>query len=185
MLQVLNEHKARAHVFFRGCTLPSESVMRLLEQGSHAVGLHLENSRSFSHFCEEKKQLERHIRAEVYAVSKHGSGTIQYGRRHYAPYDPEKYVQWACDTGMKLFLGNLQDPSLTVVETPGFRWFPSAFWLEPYWRDTQRFTVDWLLSSARETDKVLLVHPENVQEDPLLIADFGKLIASLNTKIVA
>jgi hypothetical protein len=60
--------------------------------------------------------------------------------------------------------------------------FPSAFWLEPYWRDTTRFTVDWLLDRARHQDIVLLVHPENVLADPGLVADFKKVIGASETR---
>lgn len=183
MLQLLNQHGARAVVFFRQCTLPSPRVMDLIHQGAHQVGLHLENSRSFDHFRHEKMMLESYLGGPVRAVSKHGSGVGQYGRTHYAPYEPEKYAQWARETGMKLFLGNLEDPSLPLVDAPGFRWAPSAFWLEPYWRDTKRFTVEWLLSAAKDSDKVLLVHPENIQGNPALTADFKKLISSSKTQV--
>lgn len=185
MLEILNEHRARACVFFRQCTLPSDRVMKLIEQGRHRVGLHLENSRSFAHFCQEKVRLERHIGGLVSAVSKHGSGGARYGRHHYAPYEPEKYVQWARDLGMTLFLGNLEDPSLPAVVNGRVRFFPSAFWLEPHWRDTTKFTTQWLLSAANEADKVLLVHPDNVRQDPSLAAEFQKVTASLKTEVFA
>ena len=58
MLQILNENQARSYVFFRRCTLPSQPVVRLLEQGRHEIGLHLEDSRSFASFAWEKQNLE-------------------------------------------------------------------------------------------------------------------------------
>ena len=54
VLQLLNEMKARAHVFFRRCTLPSVPTLALMDAGGHEIGLHLENSRSFESFHNEK-----------------------------------------------------------------------------------------------------------------------------------
>ena len=185
MLAWLNEDKARAHVFFRRCTLPSTSVLELLDAGSHEIGLHLENSRSFATFLAEMHILERHVGRKVLAVSKHGSGGARFGFHHHAPYEPEKYVAWARQVSMRLFLGNLQDPSLEPTKVDNdLSFFPSAFWLEPHWRDTTKFPVDWLLDRARHRDVVLLVHPENVLAHPQLVADFKKLIRMLETKIL-
>ena len=184
MLAWLNAEGARAHVFFRRCTLPSAPVLELLDSGRHEIGLHLENSRSFSTFLEETEIIEKHFGRKVVAVSKHGSGGARFGFHHYAPYEPETYVEWARQASMRVFLGNLQDPSLEP-STAGNELlvFPSAFWLEPAWRDTERFTVDWLLDHARQRDIVLLVHPENVLANSGLVADFKKLIGTVESKI--
>jgi hypothetical protein len=185
MLGMLNRHAARAYVFFRRCTLPSPPVLQLLAEGRHEVGLHLEDSRSFESFREEVRLLEAHLGARVSAVSKHGSGGARYGLHHHAPYEPERYVEWLGRAGMKVFLGNLEDPAMPSSRTgAGVQVFPAAFWLEPAWRDVRRFTVDWLLSRARSTDVVLLVHPENVLAEPALVRDFDRLLQSLETRIL-
>lgn len=185
ILQMLNERKARAYIFFRRCTLPSKSILELISAGGHEIGLHLENSRSFDSFVTEKKMLERHIGRSVVAVSKHGSGGAKYGFHHYAPYEPDKYVEWARQSGMKLFLGNLEDPTIRPsVDETGFRAYPSAFWLEPAWRNTETFTVDWLVSQANLIDLVLLIHPENVLAEPALSEHFKRLLLSLDTRIL-
>jgi len=184
MLGWLNSAGARSYVFFRKCTLPSQSIHELLAGGGHEIGLHLENSLSKDTFLAEKAALERHIKREVKSMSKHGSGGAKYGFHHYAPYEPERYIEWARQTSMRLFLGNLEDPSLdSVHESTGLTAFPSAFWLEPYWRDTKKFTVQWLLEHARHKDIVLLVHPENVLADENLVSDFKKIINSLESRI--
>src|SRR5688572_23744515 len=186
MLETLNEHRAKSYAFFRRCTLPSPTVMNLLREGGHEVGLHLENSRSFESFCEEKNLLEQHVGKSVSAVSKHGSGGARYGFHHYAPYEPEKYMTWARDSGMKVFLGNLEDPTLEPQRSQEIPLtFPSAFWLEPHWRDTGKFSIEWLVSRAKEHDTVLLVHPENVVESPQLTAAFVHLIRSLPTTLLS
>ena len=139
MLTWLNEARARSYVFFRRCTLPSRPVLDLLEGGCHEIGLHLENSRSFNTFREEIRIVEDHFGKKVLAVSKHGSGGSKFGLHHYAPYEPEKYVEWAQRTSMRLFLGNLQDPTVEPTQSANaLLVFPSAFWLEPHWRDTQK-----------------------------------------------
>jgi peptidoglycan/xylan/chitin deacetylase (PgdA/CDA1 family) len=159
--------------------------MDLIKEGGHEIGLHLENSRSFDTFTAEKHYLERHIGRQVNSFSKHGSRGIKYGYRHYAPYEPENYIGWARRAGMRIFFGNLEDPSLAPVnELPDFMAFPSAFWLEPAWRDTSTFSVDWLKSQAHSQDTVLLVHPENVLESPDLTKNFCELVSELETKIL-
>jgi len=185
MLRMLNDRKAPSHVFFRDCTLPSESVCKLLEEGGHQIGLHLEDSRSFETFSREKQSLERHTGKTIRSVSKHGSGGAKYGRRHHAPYEPEKYVEWARRASMSVFFGNLENPLLQPqAYDAGFVAYPAAFWLEPHWRDTETFPVDWLLTHAAKRDVVMLVHPENVLSSAGLVADFRRVIGSLETKLI-
>jgi hypothetical protein len=184
MLNWLNQARARAHVFFRRCTLPSRSILNLLDAGHHEIGLHLENSRSLTTFLEETHIVERHVGRKVRAVSKHGSGGAKYGFHHYAPYEPAKYAEWAQRASMQLFLGNLEDPTLGHTKVGSdLLVFPSAFWLEPSWRDTKKFTTDWLLDHARFQDIVLLVHPENVLGNPALVADFNRLTGTLESRV--
>jgi len=181
---MLNEERARAYVFFRRCTLPSKSTLELLNEGRHEVGLHLENSRSYATFLKEKRLLETHFEIELRAFSKHGSGGAKYGFHHYAPYEPNRYMEWAERTSMRLFLGNLEDPRIEGAKSDnGLIIFPAAFWLEPSWRDTNTFPVDWLLEHARDRDIVLLVHPENVLSQPKLVEDFKKIIRTVESRI--
>jgi hypothetical protein len=185
ILQMLNGVGAKAYIFFRRCTLPSPPVLELIDAGGHEIGLHLENSRSFECFANEKSMLERHVGRTVTAVSKHGSGKAKYGFHHYAPYEPDNYIRWAKASGMKVFLGNLEDPTIPPPqEAAGLRVYPSAFWLEPGWRDTQRFTVEWLLAQANVRDVVLLMHPDNVLADPALLASLEHLLNSLDTRLL-
>ena len=184
MLEMLGRAGARSYVFFRRCTLPSRRVMDLMKEGRHVFGLHLENSRSAETFREEVASLEKFTGQRIRAVSKHGSGGAKYGFHHYAPYEPERYVAWAGEQDMELFLGNLEDPTLDPYRTDGgLQVFPSAFWLEPHWRDMSRYSVDWLMENGKTKDIVLLVHPENVLADPVLLEQFQLLITTLETRI--
>jgi hypothetical protein len=173
-------------VFFRQCTTPSQHVLQLLERGGHVAGMHLEDSRSFDTFVKEKTMIERRINRPVSIVSKHGSGGRRYGRRHHAPYEPERYERWFADTGVRYFLGNREAP-----ESAPFRSshgevtiFPAAFWLEPAWRDEQRFPIDWLLERGQTDDIVLLLHPENVLANDRLIRELRRVLNALETKVL-
>jgi hypothetical protein len=184
MLEWLNGAGARSYVFFRQCTLPSSSILKLLEAGRHEIGLHLENSRTRETFLTEKNALERHIGRPVRSMSKHGSGGAKYGFHHHAPYEPDRYIDWAQQASMRVFLGNLENPTMQPAgHANGLMTFPSAFWLEPHWRDTSIFTVDWLMENSGQRDIVLLVHPENVLAEPGLVADFKRLIGSLESRV--
>jgi hypothetical protein len=184
ILRMLNAAKAPAHIFFRRCTLPSRPILELIDAGGHDIGLHLENSRSFATFSDEKTMLEQYVGRPVVAVSKHGSGKHKYGFHHYAPYEPDKYIDWVWKSGMKVFLGNLEDPTLPPAAYADLKVYPSAFWLEPSWRNVGKFPVDWLLCQARTSDIVLLFHPDNVLADPSLTHDLKRLLRSLDTRLL-
>jgi hypothetical protein len=185
ILQMLNAAKVRAHIFVRRCTLPSKPILELMDAGGHDIGLHLENSRTYETFSEEKAMLERYLGRPVTSVSKHGSGRYKYGFHHYAPYEPDKYIDWAWRSGMKVFLGNLEDPRIRrMTEVGDVTVYPSAFWLEPSWRDTRKFPIAWLQSHAVASDVVLLMHPDNVLADAGLTADLEGLLQSLETRLL-
>jgi hypothetical protein len=183
ILRLLNERSVRAHVFFRRCTTPSPRIRGLLKAGAHEIGLHLENSRSFESFQSEKSWLERETGITIRTFSKHGSGGARFGRRHYAPYEPDKYAEWARRSSMRAFLGNDQDPTIAPEIEDGLHIYPSAFWLEPHWRDVNRFDVAWLSVEVATHDIVLLIHPENVLEDSHLTAQFAALVSTLPTRL--
>jgi hypothetical protein len=183
ILNMMNSRGIKSYVFFRRCTLPSQPVLKTIRDGGHKIGLHLENSRTFETFIAEKRFLEAYIGERVTAISKHGSGSKKYGFHHYAPYEPEKYIDWAQRDDARVFLGNLEDPTLPPsFSDSGFCAFPSAFWIEPAWRNTEVFTVSWLESYASQNDAVLLLHPENVLSNPGLTADFERLLDRVETR---
>ena len=70
------------------------------------------------------------------------------------------------------------------VQDGGLLFFPSAFWLEPDWRDTKRFPIEWLLSEAAERDVVMLLHPDNVTADPEIMREFRMAIEKLETAVL-
>jgi hypothetical protein len=184
ILRILNANGKSAYVFFRRCTHPTPEVCELMEAGGHRFGLHLENSRSAETFNEELRSFQQQLGRRVEAFSKHGSGQARYGWYHYAPYEPERYLYWGRQAGLKFFFGNLEDPRLMPVQDGGLLFFPSAFWLEPDWRDTKRFPIEWLLSEAAERDVVMLLHPDNVTADPEIMREFRMAIEKLETAVL-
>lgn len=181
ILRILNANGSSAHVFFRKCTYPTQAISELMEVGGHRFGLHLENSRSAETFREELGSLEGALGRRVTEFSKHGSGRLHLGRHHYAPYEPERYIPWAAQAGMRLFFGNLENPELRPVQEGELLVYPSAFWLEPFWRDTKKFPIEWLLREAAERDVVMLMHPDNVTSSAEIMREFLMAVEGLET----
>lgn len=184
ILRILNSNGRSAYVFFRKCSYPSPEVRELMAAGNHQYGLHLENSRSAETFREELESLDRELGFRVSAFSKHGSGRQTLGRHHYPLYEPERYLPWARQAGLRLFFGNWEDPRLQPVQEGGLLYFPSAFWLEPEWRDTGKFPIEWLLREASERDIVLLLHADNVTADPAIMREFLMAVEKLDSVIL-
>jgi hypothetical protein len=181
ILGLLNERGKSAYVFFRNCTWPSAKVRELMEKGGHQFGLHLENSRSIATFRQELHALEQELDRRITAFSKHGSGLMRLGRHHHPPYEPERYLPWAIEAGMKHFFGNLENPEILPAVKGTLTYYPSAFWLEPAWRDVKRFPINWLLHEATERDVVLLLHPDNVTADAGIMREFLQAIEQLDS----
>jgi len=184
ILGILKANGKSAHVYFRKSTYPTPEVCELMEAGGHRFGFHLENSRSEETFTEELASLERVLGRRVETFSKHGSGDRRYGLHHYAPYEPEKFLEWGRKAGMKVFLGNLEDPRIRPVQDAGLLYYPSAFWLEPPWRDKKSFPIEWLLNEAAQRDVVMLMHADNVTSSPEIMREFMMAIETLETVLL-
>ena len=85
---------------------------------------------------------------------------------------------------MKYFLGNLEDPERRPAQESGLLYFPSAFWLEPHWRDTKKYPIEWLLREAAERDIVMLLHADNVTASPEIMRDFLVAIERLEAAVL-
>ncbi len=184
ILKILNERGKPAYVFFRKCTYPTPEICRLMQDGGHQFGLHLENSRSAETFAEELRSLKKRLGQPVKAFSKHGSGQRRWGLHHYPFYEPERYLPWGLNAGLKYFFGNLEDPELMPQQYGELRSYPAAFWLEPSWRNVDRFPVEWLLREAARRDVVLLMHPDNVTSSPTIMREFLLVLDRLETVIL-
>jgi hypothetical protein len=183
ILRILGEHGRQSFVFFRKCSYPSDTICRLMESGGHQFGLHLENSRTEETFTEELASLQRALGRPISAFSKHGSGDMKLGLHHDYRYQPDRYLPWARKAGIKYFYGNWEDPRLRPSEEGGLVYYPSAFWLEPTWRDKTKFPIEWLLEQASQRDVVLLLHADNVTADPEIMREFLVVVKNLESTL--
>jgi hypothetical protein len=85
---------------------------------------------------------------------------------------------------MKYFLGNLENPELRPTQDGDLLCYPSAFWLEPHWRDTKRFPIEWLLREAAERDVVMLLHPDNVTSSAEIMREFVVAVEKHETVVL-
>lgn len=185
LINLFNEKSCKGYFFFRKCTLPDSELLQSLNLGEHVIGLHLENSRSFETFQLELNSLENKVNKKIEAFSKHGSGKYKYGFNHYPFYEPEKYLEWAAKLGLKIFFGNLEDPSINnLITEDGLLFFPSAFWLEPSWRNTELFDVNWLVKESKKRDIVLLIHAENILLNKILYKELDFILQNSETKVI-
>lgn len=184
ILKTLNKRGKSAYVFFRKCTYPNAQICELMQEGGHQFGLHLENSRTEETFKSELHSLEQKLRHRVTAFSKHGSGRMRLGLHHYPPYEPERYISWANDAGLKYFFGNLENPELEPERSGELLSFPGAFWLEPSWRDVSRYPIEWMLREATGRDVVMLMHADNVTASESISREFLLAIDHLETVIL-
>jgi len=181
-LKYLNNKSIQGYFFFRRCTLPTNELLKILREGGHIIGLHLENSRSFDSFKNEIDIMQNSINAKVEVFSKHGSGKYKHGYYHYPAYEPDKYLQWGLNLGMKIFFGNLEIPTIpSSVINERLVFFPAAFWLEHHWRNTKLYDINWLIQESKTCDIVLLIHIENLISNRLFLSEFEQIIQ--NTKI--
>ncbi|MFX0132640.1 MAG: hypothetical protein ACFFDN_03235 [Candidatus Hodarchaeota archaeon] len=183
ILRLLNQNNIRSYIFFRRCTLPSPSILKLMNEGNHLIGLHLENSSTFETFNNELMNFEAYLGRKIKAFSKHGSGKYKYGLHHYVPYESKKYIEWGKKANMHIFFGNYEDPTITDYIDNGLHIFPSAFWLEPFWRNTGKFNIEWLKNEAYKRNIVLLFHPDNITVDIRLFNELSFILKNIPTKI--
>jgi hypothetical protein len=184
-INYLNSKSIQGYFFFRRCTLPRDETIKLLKIGRHIPGHHIEDSRSFETFQNELDIIEKSIKSKIEVFSKHGSGKFKYGINHHPLYEPEKYLEWGSKVGMKIFYGNLENPEFTsTITTNNILFFPSAYWLEPHWRDTKSFNSDWLIKESKKRDIVLLIHVENVFNNPVLFGELEVILANSEIKVI-
>lgn len=184
ILKYLNNKEVSAYIFFRKITTPTKRILNIIDKGNHVCGLHLENSRSYEKFKEELNYLEQKTVRKIEVFSKHGSGKHKYGFNHYPPYEPEIYIKWGLKSGMKLFFGNGEDPAIDARQIEDLTYFPSAFWLEPHWRDINKFTADWLIEESKNRDVVLLFHPDNIINDIKLFETLDYILNNAEVKTI-
>lgn len=81
-------------------------------------------------------------------------------------------------------MGNGEDPTQNDYMEAGLHVYPSAYWLEPHWRNTTRYNFAWLAEECQNRDVVLLLHADNVTADPKIMVEFREILENLPTTVV-
>lgn len=170
----LSERDVRGFFSFRLCTLPDqEQVRRLVLQG-HQIGLHSENTRSRATFADEVVRFKRRTGIDKVAFfTKHGSGRLKLGRRHYPPYEVEKYQAWSEEFGIPFPFGNGRigpDSDLSGA------FLADMYWIHADYRDTEAYPLEWAVKKAKEVRLPVILHPGNFYAVPQVARDIDRLI---------
>lgn len=175
VLEFFNSKNVPSICFHRLCTTPSAKVVSLLQAGGHKFGMHAEDTRSYETFVEELSILKKMCPdLPMHSFTKHGSGQLKLGRRHYYPYEPEKYLEWGKQSQMPFHSGN------GVAEMADFEtekeFYPKVFWMEPEYRSQTFNSVDQVLRLAEQKTVIISTHPENLRAIPQVKKDMITLI---------
>ena len=157
LIDYLTSLGASATLFIRVEALPKSLE---IDEGVYEIALHAVNTRDYLCFLQEVNILKKEF-GEIIGFSKHGSGKLKLSRRHYAPYEPHKYIQWGIKCGLKYFSGNDSDFTKAYSLQNNFVYFPSAFWLKDTLTERKGNKIKRLLEYSENNDVVILVHPIN------------------------
>lgn len=175
-LEYCNAMGIKGHIYHRLCTVPNETIVKLLTEGGHKLGFHAENTRSYDSFFKELTDFTNKVAsAQVDSFTKHGSGELKLGKHHYAPYEPEKYKAWAATSGIAFYFGNgicMQKSDFNSVD--GF--YPSMFWIEPEYRGGEFKSISDIISIAKESRVIVLIHPSNYDASAVVAGEFKMLV---------
>jgi hypothetical protein len=175
-LKFCNTHNVPSLLYFRHCTVPNAAVIKLIKEGGHHIGLHAENTRSFESFKEELNLFREKVKPlKVDSFSKHGSGKLKLGKYHYAPFEPEKYLEWSQKLDIKYISGNdtAQNKDDLISKN---NYFSKIFWIEREYRSNHFFELSKVVQAAKINDVVVLIHPCNFDSTKAVSDDFKELI---------
>lgn len=153
-----NEQKIRGYFFHRICTAPTAEIIELYKNGGHKTGLHAENTRNYETFSAELSSLSKLTGQRIISFTKHGSGDLKLGKYHYAPYEPEKYSEWAKASGSGFHFGNLIiDKAENFTCINGL--YPYMFWIDNGSRHAGLNKIEDVIELAKTKDVPVLIHP--------------------------
>lgn len=159
-----NDNDIKGTFYHRLCTRPDSETIELIKVGKHAIGLHLENSKSFETFSKEWNEIQCYTDLKMISFSKHGSGVHKLGKYHYPIYEPSKYKTWASKLKLLFPSGNGIPSSKDDLESiDGY--YENVFWIEPTYRNNAFNNLKDLIEIAKNKDVVVLIHPCNYLAD--------------------
>jgi len=174
-LNYCNKVSIKGYFYFRICTIPDENIKKLLKNGGHKAGMHAENTRNYDTFKNEYEKLLDLSNIKLDSFSKHGSGKIKLGKHHYAPYEPDKYIEWAKKLNISFPFGNdicscAEDLKITDD------YYPKIFWIEREYRNEHFKNLSKLIEVAKKEIVPILIHPSNFNSTAAVRNDFKELI---------
>jgi hypothetical protein len=175
-LRFCNEYSIPTISYFRSCTMPNTEVKELLIKGNHTVGFHAEDTRSFDSFQAEFNLFKEQFGEEVHYFSKHGSGKLKLGRKHYPQYEPNKYIEWGKRLQIDYSFGNGIAKSYEDL-FPKNKFYENMFWLERHYRDPNFYEIENVIEFAKKNVVVLVVHPSNFYSNKDVNDDLMKLFS--------
>ncbi len=158
-LLFLSEESIPAHIYFRKCSLPPKIWFAGTLLKGHKFGLHAEDTRTFDTFKKELDNVQAHFGSErISSFTKHGSGSWKSGRKHFPPYEPEKYCKWAELSGVPFLSGNLEDMNAPAIPNGNHHFYPGAFWIDRPYTKYDDNSLQKVLDSAKERSVFVLIH---------------------------
>ncbi len=178
-----NEQKIQGYFFHRICTAPTAEIIELYKSGGHIAGLHAENTRSYETFSAELNSLSKLTGQRTESFTKHGSGDLKLGKYHYAPYEPEKYSEWAKTSGCRFHFGNLAiDKAENLTCKNDF--YPYMFWIDKEYRYSGLDKIEDVTELAKTKDVPVLIHPCEFITSQTARNDFEKLVELAKQKSI-
>ncbi|NVK65536.1 MAG: hypothetical protein HWE22_13170 [Flavobacteriales bacterium] len=180
-----NENGVQGCFYFRNCTTPNKRITDLLKKGGHKVGFHAENTRTLESFSEELDVFKKETQGlSITSFTKHGSGQEKLGKHHYAPYEEDKYREWATSANINFPFGNAICSSLEDFQIND-KFYPKMFWVHKDYRHQDFPTVENALDAAESLDVPVIIHPSNFIADSFVRQEFQKLVTLSNEKSIA
>lgn len=176
-LVFLSKEGIKAHIYFRRCTLPPRRWLEESLLDGHMLGLHAENTKNYDTFKKELEEVQAHFfPIKISSFTKHGYGNWKGGRSHFPFYEPDKYLKWSESFGIPFLFGNgmVNEPSEFSGQN---RFYPSMFWINELHRDCERFTLQWAVDTAKESNVIVIVHPANFMAVEQVENDMRKLVS--------
>jgi hypothetical protein len=170
----LHDQAVPGHFFFRLCTLPTRDQLNQILRQGHKIGLHAENTRCEETFLAEVAAITGRLSIDrVEFFTKHGSGQLKLGRRHYPPYEEDKYILWAERHGIEFPFGN---GIISSGDWMAGEFIRDMFWLNHQYRDIDQYPLGWAIEQAKDKTLAVIVHPENYIADLNVRNDLKQLI---------
>jgi len=179
LLQFCNENKINGYFYFRLCTFPSAKITELIQSGGHKAGLHTENTRSSESFENELHAIRKRSDLSINTFTKHGSGELKLGKYHYAPYEPEKYSEWAENSGCGFHFGNMIATSASDFDCKN-NFYSHMFWIDREYRKVTLKSVEEVIQIAKTRHVPVLIHPcefnssENAKNDLVKLVEYAR-----------